>query len=203
MTGYLRWPLRGSRSSRLELRCGPGTTSYSMPCSSSAFWTFQHGWPPILTHMFGQRWSLTGGMARPYRSPLAEATVLAADSNDARGSARNADVRVAVGAGDGASAAERDAVVALDRTHARGERVERAGAGVAGARALVFAPDRDRVQQRAEEVGIGVVDVPAHEGEPPPPRRKGARDPEPERAGDVRAADDLEVEARAHAPAGV
>jgi hypothetical protein len=34
------------------------TTSYWMPCSSSAFWTFQQGCALILTHIFGQRWSL-------------------------------------------------------------------------------------------------------------------------------------------------
>src|SRR3954471_1047814 len=29
-----------------------------MPCSSSAFCTFQHGCPPSFAHTFGQRWSL-------------------------------------------------------------------------------------------------------------------------------------------------
>src|SRR5215472_2121489 len=43
---------------------GPGTTSYSMPCSSSAFCTFQHGWPENLTQMFGQRCNFTA-MAPP------------------------------------------------------------------------------------------------------------------------------------------
>ena len=50
----------------LAARSGPLTTSYSIPCSSSAFCTFQHGCAPIFTNMFGQRWSFTGAMPRPY-----------------------------------------------------------------------------------------------------------------------------------------
>ena len=47
---------RGRRACRG--RTGPLTSSYSTPCSSSAFCTFQHGCPPNLTHMVEQRWSL-------------------------------------------------------------------------------------------------------------------------------------------------
>src|SRR5947209_19556402 len=37
-----------------------------MPCSSSAFWTFQQGCAPILTHIFGQRWSLIATIEPSY-----------------------------------------------------------------------------------------------------------------------------------------
>ena len=48
-----------SMSSRLPGRSGPLTISYSTPASSSAFCTFQHGWPLSLTQTFGQRWRRT------------------------------------------------------------------------------------------------------------------------------------------------
>jgi hypothetical protein len=53
---------------------GPFTTSYWMPCSSSAFWTFQQGCALILTHIFGHRWSLIATFRPPTRSCCTDST---------------------------------------------------------------------------------------------------------------------------------
>src|SRR3954462_2985698 len=59
MCGYFRWPVPPKTSLCLALLDGPGTRSYSMPMSMSAFSTFQHGCPLIFTHCCEQRCNLT------------------------------------------------------------------------------------------------------------------------------------------------
>ena len=56
--------------------------------------------------------------------------------------------------------------------------------------------------ERAEQVGVGVVDVVADERQPVAAAAQAARDADAGRARDPRAAHDLQVEARAHAVAG-
>src|SRR3954452_1674346 len=41
-----------------------------MPCWSSAFWTFQHGWGPIFSQTFEQRWSLMATIVTLGQEPV-------------------------------------------------------------------------------------------------------------------------------------
>src|SRR4051812_28995536 len=145
-------------------------------------------------------------MARAYRPPARHKCLawrLAAPhyAHGLRRAPRDAQQRVAVGARDRAARVEPDAVVALEALDAVSELGERARALVAGALALVLAADGDRLDQRAEQVGVRVVDVVAGERQAVAAAAQPARDAEAERARDPRPVHDLEVEARLHAPA--
>src|SRR5689334_7003049 len=60
IAGYLSWPVPSISSVRLSRDVdGPGTRSYSIRMSLSAFSTRQHGWALILTHCPLQRCSFT------------------------------------------------------------------------------------------------------------------------------------------------
>ena len=142
-----------------------------MPCSSSAFWTFQHGCAPILTHVFGQRWSLTGAMARAY------APAPRHDAHGRRRAAGDPQSRVAVGARRGAADAQADAVVALRCADPAGELRERARALASPAPSPSSSPPIVIVSiERAEQVGVGVVDVVADERQPAAAAAQAARD---------------------------
>ena len=127
---------------------------------------------------------------------------LAHDAHRRRRAAGDPQVGVAVGARAHAAGAQADAVVAAEVLDPLGELVERARAVAPGGVALVVAADRDRLDERAEQVGVGVVDVAAQERQRAPAAAEPARDAQAERAGDARAADDLQVHARADAAAG-
>src|SRR2546425_8676841 len=66
-----------SMSARLPRRSGPLAISYSIPCSSSALCTFQHGCPWTLTQTFGHRCSLIAMIDLPrWRGLVLAATIL-------------------------------------------------------------------------------------------------------------------------------
>src|SRR3954454_701110 len=66
IAGYELCPVPAITAVRLLLPGqGPLTTSYSIPSSSSAFCTLQHGCPPSFAHMLGQRCSFRAIASSP------------------------------------------------------------------------------------------------------------------------------------------